>query len=263
MTTNFWTLALETLLLTSVIFTLFWAYAKKINNYSIVDIIWSYAFILVTAFYCFNLEAWTLRQTLLLLMVGAWSLRLGTFLLLRIYKAHPHEDNRYQFLRKKYAPKVESRFFWFFQMQALSVVLLSFLFLEISLNTSQEISNFEIVGLIVWLIAFLGESLSDFQMDQFRKDPANKGQTCKVGLWRYSRHPNYFFESCIWWGFFIFALGTSGTFYTIFSPLIILFLLLKVTGLPPAEAQSLKSRGDAYRQYQKETSIFIPWFPKL
>ena len=262
MNSSFWSLAAAALILSSSAFAVFWAWGRKINNYSIVDIVWSYSFLLLVAFFTAFSEGWILRKLLLLCMVGAWSLRLGTFLFWRIYKAHPAEDNRYQNLRKKYAPRVASNFFWFFQYQAWSVVILSLMFLEISLNASTEISPLEKFGFGLWLMAFIGEALSDHQMTLFRTDPKNKGQTCKVGLWRYSRHPNYFFESLIWWGFFIFTLGTADTFYTVYSPLIILLLLLKVTGIPPAEAQSLKSRGDAYRQYQRETSAFIPWFPK-
>ncbi len=263
MNVSFWNLAATAFILSSLAFAIFWVFGRRINNYSIVDIVWSYSFIgLVGLFICFS-EGWSLRKIFLLTMVGAWSLRLGTFLFWRIYKAHPAEDNRYQNLRKKYAPKVASNFFWFFQYQAWSVVLLSFMFLEISFNTSPALSNAEIIGFALWLIAFAGEALSDHQMATFRKNPSNKGQTCKVGLWRFSRHPNYFFESLIWWSFYIFALGTAGTWYTIYSPLIILLLLLKVTGVPPAEAQSLKTRGEAYMQYQRETSVFIPWFPKI
>ena len=263
MNSFFWTLVFESFLLSSLVFAGFWFLGRKINNYSIVDIVWSYAFALIVSFYSLFAEGWWVRKTILFFMVGAWSLRLGTFLLWRISKAHPEEDNRYQNLRKKYAPKIASNFFWFFQFQAWSVLLLSLMFLEVCLNTSSELSTLEKMGFVLWLVAFLGEALADQQMTSFRKNLKNKGQTCKAGLWRYSRHPNYFFESLIWWGYFIFALGTSGTFYTIYSPLIILLLLLKITGVPPAEAQSLKSRGEAYRQYQKETSVFVPWFPKI
>ncbi len=258
----FWTLAVEALIFMSFIFILMWLLAKKINNYGIVDIVWSYGFLAVVGFYMISTDGWISRKLLVLTMAGVWSFRLGTFLFWRIVKAHPEEDSRYQNLRLKYAPAIASNFFWFFQFQAWSVVLLSLLFLEISLNKTSEILMIEKIGFAVWLIAIIGESLADHQMTLFRKDPKNKGQVCKAGLWRYSRHPNYFFESLIWWGFFIFALGTPGAMYTIYSPLIILLLLLKVTGVPPAEIQSLKSRGEAYRQYQKETSVFIPWFHK-
>ena len=134
-------------------------------------------------------------------------------------------------------------------------------FLEICLNPEPQLSAFEIVGFVVWLGSLIGESVSDHQMNQFKRNPRNKGRVCQEGLWKYSRHPNYFFESCIWWGYFIFALGTPGTAYVIYAPLVILFLLLKVTGVPLAEAQSLKTRGEEYKQYQRRTSMFVPWFP--
>ena len=260
---NFWILVLEAFVILSLVFAGFWVYAKKINNYSIVDIIWSYAFIFILGFYVITSKEVILRQVLLLVMVGAWSLRLGTFLLRRIYSHHPEEDRRYLTLRKKYAPKVALQFFWFFQYQAWSVVILSLLFLEVSLNTTSELSNLEIFGFALWVFAFCGEAVADAQKSAFRKESKNQDKICNIGLWRYSRHPNYFFESLIWFSYFIFALGTSGTWYTIYSPLLILFLLLKVTGIPMAEAQSLKSRGEAFRKYQSETSIFIPWWPRL
>src|SRR5262249_44045583 len=102
----------------------------------------------------------------------------------------------------------------------------------------------------------------DLQLEKFKKDPANKGQTCQVGLWNYSRHPNYFFEWLIWVSYFLFACGSSHGIYSIICPAIMLYLLFKVTGIPATEAQALKSRGDQYRDYQKRVSVFVPWFPK-
>jgi steroid 5-alpha reductase family enzyme len=128
-------------------------------------------------------------------------------------------------------------------------------------NAEPHIAGVEWAALVFFLLSLAGESLADAQMNSFKNNPANKGRVCAVGLWRYSRHPNYFFEFCIWCGFYFFNMG-SGVFWGAYSPLVILFLLLKVTGIPPAEEQSLKSRGELYREYQKKTSAFIPWWPK-
>ena len=97
---------------------------------------------------------------------------------------------------------------------------------------------------------------------KFKEDPANRGKTCRAGLWRYSRHPNYFFEWVLWCGMATLALGTPLGWLAYLSPALILYFILKITGIPPTEAQSLKSRGDDYRRYQQETSAFFPWFPK-
>jgi steroid 5-alpha reductase family enzyme len=99
-------------------------------------------------------------------------------------------------------------------------------------------------------------------MKRFKADPANRGGVCATGLWRYSRHPNYFFESMVWWGFFLVALGSPMGWMTVACPLLMLYFLLKVTGVELTEAHSLRTRGDAYRRYQRSTSAFIPWFPK-
>ena len=115
---------------------------------------------------------------------------------------------------------------------------------------------------MIWLIAVSGESLADWQLSAFRHDPANAGQVCQRGLWRYSRHPNYFFEWLHWWAYVCLAAGSPWGGLALAGPAAMLYFLLKVTGVPPTEAQALKSRGDAYRQYQRTTSVFFPWPPQ-
>lgn len=255
-------LFLAALVATMIAMVATWQFAKRINNYSIVDAVWSFAFCFQVLIFEAFAEGWFWRKLVLASMVSLWSLRLGLFLTKRIRGHHPQEDSRYLTLRKEYEPNVELRFFWFFQMQAVSVSVLTIPFLLICLNSSRGFSWSEELGVAVWLISVLGEALADRQMAEFRARPENRGKVCNVGLWKYSRHPNYFFESCIWWGYFVYALASPGGVYTIFAPLIILFLLLKVTGVPLNEKQSLISRGDAYRQYQATTSEFVPWWPK-
>ena len=110
-------------------------------------------------------------------------------------------------------------------------------------------------------MALAGESAADRQLEAFRRDPANRGKTCRVGLWRVSRHPNYFFEWLVWVAYFVFALASPWGWVTIYCPALMLFFLFRVTGIPATEAQALKSRGEDYRQYQRTTSAFFPWFP--
>ena len=117
-------------------------------------------------------------------------------------------------------------------------------------------------GAAISIFAISGEAIADHQMAAFRKKHNDRKRVCDVGLWRYSRHPNYFFESMIWVGFYVFACGSASGWMTVHAPLIIGFLLLRVTGVPPSEASSLASKGDSYREYQKTTSVFIPLPPK-
>ncbi|MES3037303.1 MAG: DUF1295 domain-containing protein [Bdellovibrionota bacterium] len=262
MENTFWNLLLIGLATVCVIMAVSWVAAKKVDNYSLVDAVWAFCFMVLTGLFAYLGTGWETRRTVIFIMVGLWSFRLGYFLARRIESHHPKEDSRYLKLREDYGKNVAMRFFLFFQMQAVSVSILTVIFLEIVMNPEPQLHPLEIIGTIVWGLSLLGEAIADGQMSRFKSKPENKGKNCEVGLWKYSRHPNYFFESCIWWGYFIFALGTPGTVYTIYCPLIILFLLLKVTGVPPAEAQSIKSRGQKYRDYQRRTSVFIPWFPK-
>ena len=119
---------------------------------------------------------------------------------------------------------------------------------------------FAIGGIALWLIGLLGESLADRQLARFRADPANKGKVCRTGLWNYSRHPNYFFEWLVWVGYAVFALGSPWGWLGLLAPALMLHFLRNVTGIPMTEELSLKSKGDAYREYQRTTSAFVPWF---
>ena len=118
------------------------------------------------------------------------------------------------------------------------------------------------MAVILWVVAWLGEAVADAQLAKFKADPASKGRTCRVGLWRYSRHPNYFFEWLTWVAFAWFATSSPNGWIGWISPALILYFLLRVTGIPATEEQALRSRGENYRRYQETTSAFLPWFPK-
>jgi steroid 5-alpha reductase family enzyme len=165
-------------------------------------------------------------------------------------------------LRRDWAGNFATKMFGFFQLQAVSVVLLGVAFFIVCLNPSPRLHPFETAGAILWLLALAGESAADRQLAAFKRDPANKGRVCDAGLWRYSRHPNYFFEWLIWVAYFVFALASPFGWVAAIGPASILYLLLRVTGIPLTEEQSLRSKGDAYRRYQQTTSAFVPWFPK-
>lgn len=244
------------------LFGLLYLVARRIDNYGIVDIVWSYAFALLAGYYAIFSVGWLPRRGLIAGLAVVWSLRLGTHLARRVIGHHPVEDGRYVQLRKDWAGNFAPKMAGFFQMQAASVVLLGVPFLLPALNSSPQFHPLEIAGALLWLVAILGESLADTQLAGFKRDPANRGRVCAVGLWRYSRHPNYFFEWLIWVSYFVFALASPWGWIAVLSPAIILYLLLRVTGIPLTEQQSLRSKGDAYRRYQEVTSAFVPWWPK-
>ncbi len=120
----------------------------------------------------------------------------------------------------------------------------------------------EVVGLLIFIASVTGEAIADAQLRRFKSSSLNRGKVCQVGLWRYSRHPNYFFEWMIWCGIALMAVQAPMGLFALGCPILMLLLLLFVTGVAPSEAQSLKSRGEAYRTYQRTTSKFVPWFPK-
>ena len=243
-------------------FALLYFVARRMDNYGIVDIAWSYAFGALATFYALLAPGWPVRRALIAAMAVMWSARLGTHLCIRVMGHHPVEDGRYVQLRKDWAGNFAAKMFGFFQMQAASVVLLAAAFLVAALNPAPALHALEIAGATLWLIAISGEALADAQLAAFKRNAANKGRVCDVGLWRYSRHPNYFFEWLIWVAYFVFALASPWGWVAIIGPASILYLLLRVTGIPMTEEQSLRSRGDAYRRYQQTTSAFVPWFPR-
>jgi steroid 5-alpha reductase family enzyme len=245
-----------------VLFALVYLIARRMDNYGIVDIVWSFAFTAVAWFYAWAGPAANNRKILLAVLASAWSLRLGTHLYRRVMSHHPEEDSRYQQLRLDWAGVFAPKMFGFFQLQAVSVILLSTPFLFPMRNTSPGLNLWEIVGATVVLVSLFCEGLADSQLAAFRRTSINQGKVCNVGLWHYSRHPNYFFEWCIWVGFFCFACGSVWGWVSIIAPIAILHLLLNVTGVPMAEASSLKSKGDAFRAYQRTTNAFFPGPPK-
>lgn len=235
----------------------FWL-ARRIDNYGVVDVVWSYAFGALVLFYAAAGEGWAPRRILLAGLVLLWSLRLGTHLARRVAGHHPEEDSRYRQLREDWRANFAAKMFGFFQLQALSVVLLSIPFLLVARHAAPAFHPLELMAAALWLAALAGEALADHQLAAFRRDPAHRGRVCDEGLWRHSRHPNYFFEWLIWVAYALFALTAPWGWLGLLSPLVILHLLLRVTGIPQAEASSLASKGNAYRAYQRRTNAFFP-----
>ncbi len=259
---DFWFLLGVGTIIAFVLFALTWLLSLKLNNFSFVDVTWSYALAFLAPVYAWLGGGFTQRKGIAVTMALLWSLRLGTYLFFRVKRHQPHEDVRYEVLRQNWKARLARNFFFFFQAQAVLIVLLSVPVLLACLNPAPQLGIIEWIGFAVWLVGIGGEALSDAQMQRFKADPASKGKVCQVGLWRYSRHPNYFFESVVWWGFWLFACGSPWGWMTIYAPAMILYFLLRVTGIPLTEACAVKSKGDAYREYQRTTSAFVPWFTK-
>lgn len=239
-----------------------WVLSQRLKNAGIVDVAWSAWFTLLALLYALFADGAPRRRILIALLVSIWSLRLATHLFIRVRKAHPVEDKRYTALRDEWKPDDGRKMLIFFQQQGISNVILSVPFALIALDRNPEFGPLVWSGIAVWLVAIVGEGLADHQLEQFKSEPDNKGKSLQSGLWRYSRHPNYFCEFLIWCGFYLMALESPWGWITVYCPLGILFILLKVTGVPMAEEQSLKNRGDEYRDYQRRTNKFFPWIPK-
>ncbi|PYF74263.1 DUF1295 domain-containing protein [Pedobacter nutrimenti] len=246
----------------SLIMTGVWIWAKRIKNAGVVDIFWTLNFPVIALILFFTGQGWAPRVQMVCSLIFIAGLRLGFHLGKRVLSHLQQEEGRYQQLRQDWAPHADRKFFWFFQFQGISNVILSLPFFLMVSNKNPGFHLLEIAGFVLWAIALAGEAIADWQLDQFKKDPANKGKVCSKGLWNYSRHPNYFFELLLWTAYFLIACTADFGWLALSSPLIIAYLLFKVTGIPATEAQAIRSKGAQYVEYQNTTSAFVPWFKK-
>jgi len=238
---------------------------KRIANFSYVDIGWSANFTVLSLLYGVLGDGAPVHRLLLCTMYGVWGARLAWHLGRRVI-GHP-EEGRYVELRTRWGAAGESAFlrrmYRFYLIQAALDVVLALPLLLAATDARPELSPFEWAAAVLWVIALLGESIADATLDRFKADPNNRGRVCDVGLWRYSRHPNYFFEWLVWVAYALacFASLPWGAF-GILLPALMLYFLLRVTGIPATEAQALRSRGAAYADYQARTSPFVPLPPR-
>ncbi len=246
--------------------TVLWGASVFLRDASIVDPFWSVGFLLVTA-HTVARTGLTPGKALLLGMVGAWAIRLFLYLLRRS-RGKP-EDPRYAAFRRRYGPE---RYWWvsFFQvflLQGLLVVLISApLQLAAAAGAPDAVSLADLLGLGLFAAGLAIEAAADAQLDAFRRERARAGaaepkRVLDTGLWRYSRHPNYFGEALLWWGFWVASLDTPAGWATVFAPVLMTFLLVKVSGVAMLDAHMAATRPE-YAEYIRRTSSFVPRPPR-
>ena len=251
----------------SVWMAIAWACQRQVANGGWTDVFWSFGMGpagAAVALWPLGGET-TTRQWIAGGLILFWSLRLGTHLFRRV--AGAEEDPRYAGFRKAWGKAFQPRMFGFLQAQAVSGGLLCLAILVAARNPAPGLAWSDIAAGLIRAGGIAGESLADAQLARFRSYPPNKGKVCDVGLWGWSRHPNYFFEWTIWLAWPVMALGTSLTTWpwgwlALIGPAFMAYLLIKVSGVPPLEEAMLKSRGKAYADYQARVSPFFPFPPK-
>ncbi|QNP42111.1 DUF1295 domain-containing protein [Lysobacter solisilvae (ex Woo and Kim 2020)] len=236
-----------------------WVWQQRRRNAGIVDVLWAAgvggAAVLVAALS--DGARWP-RLTVALLG-GAWGMRLAYHLWRRVRSES--EDGRYAQLRARWGDG-GARWFAFFQFQAALVVLFAVPFVAVARNPVDAATAWWWAGVAVWVGSVAGEGIADAQLARFRRDPRNRGRTCRTGLWRYSRHPNYFFEWLHWFAYVLLAVGSPLAWLAWSGPVVMFVFLRWLSGIPFTEAQALRTRGEDYRRYQRTTPMLFPWFPR-
>jgi len=235
-----------------------WLWQRGSGRADWVDVAWSLMIGVQALLYAAMGDGSVEKRILVVLVAASWSFRLTRHLWQRV-GGHDQEDGRYQAMREHWGERANFWLFWFFMVQALVAWLFALPAWVVANDPSSALNAWVIAGVAVWLISLAGESIADRQLAAFRTDPDNRGKVCTVGLWLYSRHPNYFFEWLHWFSYPLIALGAPNQWLAWLGPVLMLLFLYRVSGIPYTEQQSLKSRGEAYREYQRTTSAFVPW----
>lgn len=237
---------------------LFFIGTAKRNN-AIVDIGWGFGFIIVSWYSLIISEKYVLYNILASILVSIWGFRLCIHIFKR-NKGKP-EDFRYANWRKEWGKYVILRsFFQVYILQGIFLFIVSSPIMLMNLSGNSTKNSFAITGVIIWLIGFYFESVGDYQLEQFKKDKSNKGKILDSGLWKYTRHPNYFGEATMWWGIGIISFFSGGGLGAFIGPATITYMLLFVSGVPMLEKSFEKREG--YLEYKEKTSKFFPLPPK-
>jgi len=258
---SWWALLLLAWALTAALQLALYLLQRRTGSATAVDAGWAASLAGMAILYAILGGGELEHRVLIAVMAG---LAFGRLTYLIVQRVGGEEDRRYQELRRRWRERgrEQGTFLVFYQAQAVIAVLLSLPFLAAAYNDHDGLEVLELVGAAVWLVGAVLEAVGDHQMSAFRRDEASGGKVIDVGLWRYSRHPNYFGQWLTWCGYALVGLAAPWGWVGLLSPLLMLYLILRVTGVPPMEERMLESRGDAYRAYQRRTSVFVPLPPK-
>ena len=255
------TLFFQASFLIFILVSLLWVLSVFLKNVSIVDLFWGMGFVIVNAVYFYNSGDFFHRKVLLLVLVTIWGLRL--FLHLAWRNIGKGEDFRYQEFRRNYGAE---RYWWvsYFQvflLQGALIMLVSLPLLGVNAQTNSDGLNWmDYLGILIFMIGFIFEAGGDFQLARFKNNPNNKGKVLNTGFWKYTRHPNYFGDSAVWWSFGIFSIA-AGAYWQIIGSILMTLIITKVSGVSLLE-KSLTDTKPQYRDYIQKTNSFFPWFPK-
>lgn len=244
-----------------LILTVLWVLQWLKKDAGFVDIGWASGVGVAAIYLAACGQGWLPRRVLVASLASIWSFRLCLYIIRdRILRGD--EDGRYASLRSYWGKKANLYFFFFFTSQTLLVLLFTLPFVSVVQNSTMSWMWVDALGVLIWIFAVSMEMLSDRQLQIFRRKPENRGKTCRAGWWRYSRHPNYFFEWLHWWAYVCFAAMSPLWWLAFVGPIVMLIFLYRLTGIPYTEKQALRSRGEDYKEYQKTTSAFFPMPPR-
>ncbi len=248
------------LFLILVVVTFLWILSVLLRNVSIVDLFWGMGFVLVDAWYLYSTETFGLRQYLLLFLVSIWGLRLSLYLAWR--NIGNGEDFRYREFRKNYGKNYWwISYFQTFLLQGILMWLISSTLWGVNrFQATNSLTVLDYIALVIWTIGFVFEAGGDYQLAKFKNNPANKGKILDTGLWRFTRHPNYFGDAAVWWGYGLFCIS-AGSYWFALGSVFMTLLIIKVSGVALLE-KTLKSKKPGYAEYVRRTNSFLPWIPK-
>lgn len=242
-----------------VMLTLVWVLSVRLRDASVVDICWGPGFVLLAWLYVARFDAFAPRPIVVGVLVTLWGLRLA----IHIFRRHRGEDPRYGAMRQAHGPA----FWWrsLFVVFWLQAVILWFVALPLVATAAapgpSHVTLTDVLGVLLFATGLAFEAVGDYQLSRFRSDPSNRGRVLAAGLWRYTRHPNYFGDALLWWGVYLVAASTPYGWLTAASPVVMTFLLLRVSGVALLE-RGLKATKPGYAEYVARTSAFIPWPPR-
>jgi steroid 5-alpha reductase family enzyme len=245
-----------------------WQMQRITGNCGWIDVFWTFgtgaAAVAIALVPLDGIEWPQVRQLVVAAFAGLWSLRLGWHLVLRTRKTD--DDPRYRDMIRQWGAKAPVKLFWLLQTQALVGLLLAICIMLAARNPAGMLRVQDVAAILIFLTGIFGEAISDAQLRRFKEAAANRGQICDIGIWSWSRHPNYFFEWLCWSAYPLLAIAFNGTypfgFLAALAPLCIYWLLTRVSGIPPLEAHMLSTRGAGFRAYQDRVSPFFPWPPR-